>query len=97
MLHPATGRGVAALAPGIRDRGAQLGPARCLPLGAYTGMRLTEAVAFAWSQVGMAAVTVRIADTKRGEPLEFPVTRQLAAILERRFAERALFAGEARG
>ena len=32
----------------------------------------------------MAAMTVRIDDTKRGEPLEFPVTRQLAAILERR-------------
>ena len=60
-------------------------------------MRLTEVVALAWSQVDMAAMTVRIDDTKRGEPLEFPVTRQLAAILERRFAEREQFAGEARG
>ena len=65
--------------------------------GLYTGMRLTEVVALAWSQVDMAAKTVRIDDTKRGEPLEFPVTRQLAAILERRFAEREQFAGEARG
>ena len=65
--------------------------------GLYTGMRLTEVIALAWSQVDMAAMTVRIDDTKTGEPLEFPVTRQLAAILERRFAEREQFAGEARG
>ena len=63
--------------------------------GLYTGMRLTEVVALAWSQVDMAAMTVRIDDTKRGEPLEFPVTRQLDAILERRFAEREQFSGEA--
>ena len=59
-------------------------------------MHLTEVVALAWTQVDMAAMTVRIEDTKHGEPLEFPVTRQLAAILERRFAEREQFAGEAR-
>ena len=35
--------------------------------------------------------------TKRSEPLEFPVTRQLAAILERRFSAREQFSGEARG
>ena len=64
--------------------------------GLYTGMRLTEVTGFAWSQVDMAAMTVRIEDTKSGEPLEFPVTRQLAAILKRRFAEREQFAGEAR-
>ena len=64
--------------------------------GLYTGMRLTEVVALAWSQVDMAAMTVLIDDTKRGEPLEFPITRQLAAILERRFAEREQFAGQAR-
>ena len=68
----------------------------------YTGIRLTEVIALAWTQVDMAAMTVRIEavrieDTKSGEPLEFPVTCQLAAILERRFAEREQFAGEARG
>ena len=62
-----------------------------------TCMRLTEVVTLAWSQVDMAAMTVRIDDTRRGKPLEFPVTRQLAAILERRFAEREQFAGEAQG
>ena len=65
--------------------------------GLYTGMRLTEVVTLSWSQVDMATMTVRIDDTKRGEPLEFPVTRQLAAILERRLAAREQFAGEARG
>ena len=34
--------------------------------GLYTGMRLTAVVAFAWSRVDMAAMTVRIDDTKRG-------------------------------
>ena len=51
-------------------------------------MRLAEVISLAWTQVDMAAMTVRIEDTKSGEPLEFPVTRQLAAILERRLAER---------
>ena len=64
--------------------------------GLYTGMRLTEVVALAWSRVDMAVLTVRIDDTKRGEPLDFPVARQLAAILERRFAEREHFAEKAR-
>ena len=64
--------------------------------GLYTGMRLTEVTALAWSQVDMAAMTIRIDDTKSGEPLEFPVTRQLAAILECRFDEREQFAREAR-
>ena len=64
--------------------------------GLYTGMRLTEVVALAWSQVDMAAMTVRIEDTKRGEPLEFPVTRQLAAIPERRLPQRPQFAGHVR-
>ena len=35
----------------------------------------------------MAAMTLRVEDTKTGEPLEFPVTRQVAAILKRRLAE----------
>lgn len=43
--------------------------------GLYTGMRLTEVISLAWLRVDMEAMTVRIDDTKRGEPLEFPVTR----------------------
>lgn len=63
--------------------------------GLYTGMRPTEVISLAWTQVDMAAMTVRIEDTKSGGPLEFPVTRQLAAILGRRFAERNRFPGKA--
>ncbi len=64
--------------------------------GLYTGMRLTEVNALTWTQVDIAAMTVRLDHTKRGEPLAFPVTRQLSAILARRFAERKHFAGEVR-
>ena len=60
-------------------------------------MRLTEVFGLAWTQVEMAAMTIRIEDTKSGEPLEVPVTRQFAAILERRCAERERFAGECAG
>ena len=37
-------------------------------------MRLTEVVALAWSPVDMAAMNVHLDDTKRSEPLEFPIT-----------------------
>ncbi|MDE0372729.1 MAG: tyrosine-type recombinase/integrase, partial [Rhodospirillales bacterium] len=60
-------------------------------------MRLTEVISLAWTQIDMAALTLRIEDTKSGEPLEFPVTRQLATILERRLAERERFAVETQG
>ena len=64
--------------------------------GLHTGIRLTEVISLAWVQVDMASMTVQIEDTRIGKLLEFSVTRQLATILERRFAERELFAGEAR-
>ena len=60
-------------------------------------MRLTEVISLAWAQVDMGTMTVRIEDTRSGEPLEFPVPRQFAAILERRHAERERFAAETRG
>ena len=59
--------------------------------GLYTGMRFTDVISLGRTQVDMAAMTVRIENTKSGEPLEFPFTRQLAAILERRFAKRERF------
>ena len=43
----------------------------------------------------MDRAVMRIEDTKSSEPLEFPLTRQLAAILEHRLTER--FAEETRG
>ena len=59
--------------------------------GLYTGMRRSEVFGLRWTQVDFAAMTLRVEETKTGEPLELPLTRQLAAILERRFAERERF------
>ena len=59
--------------------------------GLYTGMRRSEVFGLRWTQVDFAAMTLRLEETKTGEPLELPLTRQLAAILERRFAERERF------
>ena len=54
--------------------------------GLYTGMRRSEVFGLGWSQVDLEAMTLRVEETKTNEPLEFPVTRQLAAILERRLS-----------
>ena len=59
--------------------------------GLYTGMRRSEVFGLRWAQVDLASMTLRVEETKTGEPLELPLTRQLAAILERRFAERERF------
>ena len=56
--------------------------------GLYTGMRRAEVFGLRWAQVNLAASTLRVDETKSGEPLELPLTRQLGAILERRLAER---------
>ncbi len=56
--------------------------------GTNTGMRRTEVFGLRWAQVDLDARVLRIEETKTGEPLEFPVTRQLAEILKRRRAER---------
>ena len=55
--------------------------------GLYTGMRLREVLTLRWERVDMAALTFRVEETKTGVPLELPITRQLASILERRQAE----------
>ena len=39
-----------------------------------------------WERVDLKALTFRVEETETGVPLELPVTRQLAAILERRLA-----------
>ena len=65
--------------------------------GLYTGMRRAEVFGLEWVRIDMGRAVLRVDDTKSGEPLEFPVTRQLAAILERRLAERERFATETRG
>ena len=52
--------------------------------GLYTGMRRDEVLTLRWERVDMEALTFRVEETKTGVPLELPITRQLAAILQRR-------------
>ena len=63
--------------PAIRD---------ALWFGLYTGMRREEVLTLRWDRVDLAALTFRVEETKTGVPLELPIIRQLAAILERRLA-----------
>ena len=62
-----------------------------LRLGLYTGMRHSEVLELRWDRVDLDAMTVTVEETKSGEPLEIPIVRQVAAILERRMAERGRF------
>ena len=57
-------------------------------IGVYTGMRLDEVRSLRWERIDLEKKILRVDETKTGEVLELPVTRQLAAIFERR---RALF------
>ena len=54
-------------------------------------MRFSEVIELRWDRVDLDAMTLTVEDTKTGEPLAIPVVRQLAAILERRLAERGEF------
>ena len=56
--------------------------------GLYTGMRLNEVRGLCWEQVDFRKLTVRVDQTKTGESLMLPVTRQLRKVLERRWAAR---------
>ena len=62
-----------------------------LRFGLYTGMRRAEVFGLRWAQLDLEAMTLRVEETKSGEPLELPLTRQLGAILERRIAQREHF------
>ena len=53
--------------------------------GLYTGMRRGEVLALRWEQVALEEGRFVVDETKTGEPLALPVTRQLRALLARRF------------
>ena len=59
-----------------------------LLFGLYTGMRRGEVTALRWEEVDVGRGLFRVEETKTGEPLELPVTRQLGEILGRRMAGR---------
>ena len=65
--------------------------------GLYTGMRINEVLPLRWERVDMPGLAFRVDETKTGEPLELPITRQLAAILARRRAESDALSGDLRG
>ena len=55
-------------------------------IGVYTGMRLGEVTSLKWERVDLERRILRVDETKTGEVLELPITRQLGEILERRRA-----------
>ena len=50
-------------------------------------MRRGEVMPLRWNRVNRESLVFRVDETKTGAPLELPITRQLAAILDRRWAE----------
>ena len=53
--------------------------------GMYTGMRLGEVQSLRWERVDANARAFRVDETKTGEPLVLPITRQLDRVLVRRW------------
>ena len=62
-------------------------------MGLYTGLRLSEVRGLRWEHIDPARGSLRIDTTKSGRALELPVTRQVAAVLERRRAAAAPLRG----
>ena len=65
--------------------------------GMYTGMRRGEIMELNWDRVDLERRILRVEATKTGEPLELPITRQLADLLERRRLEAGTGKGAAHG
>ena len=56
-------------------------------IGVYTGMRLGEVKSLRWERIDLDRRILRVEETKTGEVLELPITRQLADIFKRRRGE----------
>ena len=65
--------------------------------GMYTGMRRGEITALRWDRVDLERRVLRIDETKTGEPLELPITRQLAELFARRASNGSGPAGNGAG
>ena len=72
---------------GVEAIGLPLDHRDIFTIRAYTGMRLGEVVSLRWERIDLEHRILRVEETKTGEPLELPLTRQLAAVFERRRAE----------
>ncbi len=63
----------------------------------HTGMRRGETISLQWDRVDLERLELRVEETKTGEPLELPITRQLAVILGRLREEAGYPAEEPEG
>ena len=55
--------------------------------GLYTGMRVNEVLPLRWERVDIGGQVFRVEETKTGVALELPITRQLGAVLDRRWQD----------
>ena len=78
VLLPAWDRGIC---EGVRRAEVQ----DFFRFGLYTGMRRGEVLGLRWDRVALGEGRFRVDETKGDECLELPVTRQLAALLARRW------------
>jgi len=69
---------------GIRDAKMPEAIRDILWIGVYTGMRLDEVRSLRWERIDLERMMLRVDETKTGQVLELPITRQLAAVFERR-------------
>ena len=53
-------------------------------MGLFTGLRLSEASGLKWEDIDASQRWLRVKETKSGRALDFPITRQVGRVLERR-------------